>query len=225
MITARPSARARQWFEDTYARINTTDTFLRLKDQVFSPAELKELGPDHYATFRRLGVTGMWMKLHGCPLSRAVIEIASALDGLGPTTRDWLLREVGESADDSEAAIERAVQSGALVLLDRPRTAFFGGRQIEVDWDAQAASWAYLELLARGGKAGGIIDHMSVGNNAAEDILKRRKNRLKNLPGMSTQLIDLIVCAGRRTQHLELPPAQIRIFECVGNDEYREWRP
>lgn len=225
MIATQPSARAQQLIEDTYGRINTIDTLLRLKDQVFTEADLRQFGPDLYAVFRQIGVTGMWMKLRGCSLARAIIEIASALDGIGPSVRSWLLREVGEAAADSEAAIERAKQAATLVILDQPRTAYFQGQELDVEWDEHPVCWEYLELLARASAANKSVDYMSLGSDASPDLPKHRKRNLKKLEGVPVALISLIESAGRGTQRLKLLPAQVRIFEQTGNGEYREWSP
>lgn len=225
MTTIQPSARARQLVEDTYGRINTIDTLLRLQDQVFSEADLRQLGPDLYAVFRQIGVTGMWRKLRGCSLARAIIEIATALDGFGPSVRSWLLREFGETAADSEAAIELARQNAVLVIHDLPRTAYFHGQELNVKWDEHPMCWEHLELLARAAAAGESVDYMSLGRDAMPSLFKHRKYNLKNLDGMPCELAVLIKSAGRGTQRLNLLPAQIRIFEQSGNGEYREWTP
>ncbi len=224
MITAQPSARACQLFDDTYGRINTIDTLLRLKDQVLTASDLGQLGSDLHAVFQQIGVTGIWMKLRGCTLARAVIEIATALDGFGPGTRAWLLREVGEDPDDSDAAVKRAVQLAKLVVVDQPRRAYFQGQELEVNWDKHSTCWEHLQLLARAAIAGKAIDYMSLGKNATPELPKHRKHNLQRLEGMPPGLVELIVPVGRSTQRLNLLPAQIRIFEETGNGECREWK-
>jgi len=225
MTTAQLSPRAAALLQDTYGRINTVDTLLRLQEQVFTQSDLKQIGMDLNTAFFSYGVTGIWTRLHGCTPLRAIVDIASKLDGFGPATRDWLLREIGEPDDDSEGTIERAKQSATLVLVDRPQAVYLDGIEVGVNWASHPTPWEYLVVLARAGKAGETVDYMSMGDNAAPDSLKKYKYALKQLEGMPERMKDLIVPAGRGTQRLDLQPADIRIFERIANDEYREWRP
>jgi hypothetical protein len=141
-----------------------------------------------------------------------------------PTAR-WLLRELGEVSDDPEEAIQAARHSTALVLVERPRTVYWKGQAIDVDWENHAALWQFFWELCRQAKAGRPLDPLDLGERAHADIIAKQKSRLLRKADFPVELGDLIKPAGRRTQELDLSPQQIRVFEVVCVDRVREWTP
>ena len=53
---------------------------------------------------------------------RALIDIGQKLNLLSDVDHDWLLDETGETSSDPIQLIEQAIESGALVIVDRPRS-------------------------------------------------------------------------------------------------------
>jgi hypothetical protein len=163
--------------------------------------------------------------LRGVSLERAVVDVAAELGFLGAPTAQWLLRELGEVSDDPELAIEAARASSALVLVERPRAAYWKGQPIHVAWERHAALWGFFWELCRQAKAGRPLDPLDLGEQAHADSIAKQKSRLLGKAGFPVALGDRIQPTGRRTQKLDLPPHEIRLFEVVCVDRVREWTP
>src|SRR5207253_5774027 len=132
-------------------------------------------------------------------------------------------RELGEVSDDPEEAIEAARASTALVLVERPRTVYWKGKPIDVPWERHPALWHFFWELCRQAKAGRPLDVLDLGEEAHLDSIAKQKSRLLGKAGFPVELGHLIKPAGRRTQKLDLPAPQIRLFEVVSVDSVREW--
>jgi len=165
----------------------------------------------------------MWVRLRGVSARRAVVDVAAALDLITPETRRWLLRELGEVHADPDEAIAAAVATGGLVLVERPRTAYWAGADIPVEWQRRTALWDYLWKLAQCGKSGCAIDPNELGAEGPPDAAVKLKSRLINLPGFPPDLAQHIHRADRGAQRLDLPPQQIRLFEMSTLEVAREW--
>jgi hypothetical protein len=137
-------------------------------------------------------------------------------------TQAFLLRGIGEITDDPDAAIAKAVADGALALVERPRAEYWNREQIKVDWYAHSALWDYIFQLCLNAKATRPIDRLDFGDAVHEDYLVKQKSRLSKTEGFPLPLIDLVNSSGRGTQRLEIPPAEIRIFEVVATETLRE---
>jgi hypothetical protein len=222
-VTQRPlSAPVADLLETTALRIQPPVSAARLWNQVLSEAERQCLGRDLPSLWCERGTAGIWQKLRGVSLERAVVDVAAALGFLDPSTTRWLLRELGEVSDDPEEAIEAAQNSSALVLVERPRAVYWKGRPITVDWQRYTASWQFFWELCRQAKAGRPLDPLDLAESAHVDSIAKQKWRLLRKSGFPRALGDLIKPCGPRTQKLELPPQQIRLFELASVDRLRE---
>lgn len=85
-------------------RIKPPVAATRLWERVLTERERQQLGGSLDACYPRLGTAGMWMRIRGVSLERAVIEVARELGFLDQPTATWLLREVGEELPRSPSA-------------------------------------------------------------------------------------------------------------------------
>jgi hypothetical protein len=191
----------------------------RLWRKVLTEDERRRLGGSQAMA---LGVVGIWQKLHGCSEPRAVIEASIAVEMLSPLERKWLLKEIGEPEDDVDAATQTAVDTGNLVLIERPRQAYWKRQPIEIDWARKSTLWGYFWELASHSKRGGALDQTFFRNEPGDpNVLIKWKNRLITLKGFPSSLRAKIVKAGTGTQKLDLAPAEIQLFEIVTTETLR----
>jgi hypothetical protein len=219
------SKRAVDLLESNALRIQAAVSAARLWEEVLTEAERRRLNDDLESVWYRLGTAGIWKELRGVSTARAVVDVAAELGFLDAPTVRWLLRELGEVSDDPEEAIEAARNRTALVLVERPRAAYWQGRPIEVAWESHPALWQYFWELCWHAKAGRPLDRLELGESADLGSIAKKKSRLLGKAGFPVDLGDLIQPAGRGTHMLELPPQQIRMFEVVGVERLREWTP
>jgi len=203
-------------------RIRAAVCALRLWERILTEQDRSRLGGELDPVWRQYGTAGIWMKLRGVSQPRAIADVAHALNLIDPSTYQWLLRELGEIHDDPDQAIQAAVATGALVLIERPRAAYWAGALIELDWDRRPALWDFLWELSRQAKAGQPLDHTLFRSSQDHEVVTKQKSRLVNQPGFPADLADHIQATGRYTQQLDLPPAQIRLFEVVCGETVRE---
>jgi hypothetical protein len=212
----------REELQVAYLRVCPAPSALRLWERVFTEQDRARLGGDFQRAFSESGTIGMWMKLRGVSFQRALIDVAKRIGFLTDETQEFLLRGIGDIADDPEKAIAKAVSEGALVLVERPRTAYWNRDRIPVDWDANPKLWEYLFELCRHGKAGRPLTPSVFGENADPYHLTKVKSRLSKFEGFPPLLSDQIVSAGEGVQRLNIPPEQIRIFEVVTMEVLKE---
>lgn len=194
----------------------------RLWARAFTAQERQRLGGELQSAWRRYGTAGMWQELRGVTKARAVVDIAAVLNLISVDTQRWLLRELGEVGDDPEEAIAAAVATGALVLVEHPRAAYWKGEAMAVDWERRPTLWNFFWLLCQRGKARRPIDRTDFEAAADPAVVTKQKSRLRKLPGFPTDLGDLIQTVGRNTQQLALPAQEIRLFELVDYETLRE---
>jgi len=202
-------------------RIQAAMSAAWLWERVLTERERQRLGGALEEAWRRYGTAGMWMRLRGVSAERAVVEVAHGLGFLDDATCRWLLRELGEVHDDAEEALQAAIAGGGLVLIERPRAAYWQGQQIAVDWDRRPALWDFFWELCRQAKAGQPIDHTAFSSGDLA-VVTKQKSRLRSIRGFPRALGALIKPVGRRTQQLELPAQHIRLFELVVGEALRE---
>jgi hypothetical protein len=166
----------------------------------------------------------MWMQLHGVSLARAVVDVARELNLLDDRTRSWLLRELREAPDDPEEALQAAIASGDLVVVEHPRAAYWRGQPISVPWQERPVLWHFFWEVCRHAKAGQPVDHTTF-NATDPGLLAKQKSRLRGLRSFPRALAALIQPAGRHAQKLALPPPQIHIFEVVLGETAQELIP
>lgn len=188
-----------------------------------TPQDRERLGGDLQEAYK-LGTAGMWMKPRGVSLPRAIADVALKLGFLREDDYHWLLREAGQIVE-GEDALEDAIASGAFVLAERPREAYWNGDRIEVDRDRLNALWEFVWEIGRAAKAGRPIDSFTLGENSSDDVVAKRKHRLSKLEGFPFDVFAAIDTVGRGSQQLMIPQEQIRIFHVDGVDGIREWNP
>lgn len=203
-------------------QVRPATSALRLWERALSEQDRARFAGDFATAYAEHGTVGIWMKLRGVSPERALIEVAKKIGFISDETQDFLLRGAGEISDDPDTAIAKAVADGALVLVARPRTVYWQGEKIEVDWDAHGALWTYFFELCRSAKTTCPFDRLVFGETFHEDYLVKQKSRLSTFECFPLSLIDLIKPAGRGTQRLDIPPAKIRIFEVVTTESLRE---
>ena len=207
--------------ETNDVRIRPVGSALRLWRRL-NDHERDRLGGDFEAVFRRYGTIGMWMRLRGVSVYRAVIEVARKLSFLTSEEEDEFLQELGETSDDPEAALAQVIATGALVLTERPRAAYWNEQKIAVDWVNLNALWDYFWELCRHAKKGQCFDWFTFREQAKANTLTKLKSRLLKLYRFPSDLGCLIVADGRGTQRLNLPGERIHIFELEYVDILRE---
>jgi hypothetical protein len=193
----------------------------RLWQRVLTEEERQRLGGDFRTAYAKHRTAGMWMKLRGVSRDRAIVDVAHAVDLITDATHEWLLRELGQLPSDSEQAIEDAVQAGDLVLVERPRAAYWKGKPIEADWEKRNRLWDVLWEFCRCGKAGQSLGWDQF-QTTDDQFVTHQKSRLKSLRRFPSDLAKRIIPAGRGEQRLDLPPSAIRLFEQVAAGIYRE---
>jgi hypothetical protein len=228
MVTAletSPSEQATEALKTAALRISPPVVAFDLWERYLTSVDRKRLGNDIDSAYLNCGGTaGMWARLRGVTLLRAVLDVAKLVGALWCADHAWLLREFGEFAD-AEEAMQAAIDAEEFVLIEYPRAAYWRGEQIEIDWTKENASWEFLWELGRCGKADQFIDSMSLGENSHPDIIAKRKSRLTKTPTFPCDLADSINRSGRGSQKLTLPPERIRIFEKTIGEKLREWTP
>jgi hypothetical protein len=222
-VSSHMSLAAKTEFESIAASIQSNTAALRLWEQVLTGPERHRLGGDLAVAWCRLrGTVGMWQRLRGVSVPRAVADVALELGLIDDRRHRWLLREAGEVHDDAEAAIQQAVASGGLVLAERPREVYWHGKAIAVDWDRHGALWDYFWELCRHAKAGQPIDRMTFPAATDPAVVAKYKCRLAAQRGFPRSLAVRIKPAGRYAQQLDVPPDQVRLFELVINETVKE---
>lgn len=159
------------------------------------------------------GTLGIWMRLRGVSVERAIIDVASALEYIGPAVQTRLLKRIGEPEDDADRKTDTAISASAVVLIARPRQAFWRGEPIEIDWDRNAAVWSFFWELSRSGKLGRPVTHFELGERVSATALSTRKARLVNDARFPGELGILIEAADGGGYLLKLPAQEIRLFE------------
>src|SRR5262249_31367674 len=178
LLPARVSAE----LQTNALRIQAAISAARLWERVLTEGERQRLGGALEEAWRRYGTAGMWMRLRGVSAERAVVEVAHGLGFLDDATCRWLLRELGEVHDDAEEALQAAIAGGGLVLIERPRAAYWQGQQIAVDWDRRPALWDFFWELCRQAQAGEPYEPTSVSLGGLAGVTQQ-KSPLATLRG------------------------------------------
>lgn len=234
--------RLRRQMRDARARVSPRSSGANLWEQVLTPSDKDRLGGDFDHAWQTFGTIGMWMKLRGVSRWRAIIEVAATLQLVNETIRNWLLRDVagiekdgGQRADgaaietitealsvNADEALERAVKSSALVLVESPRSAYWRGEKIEISWQRRPARWDFFWTLCQVAKHGKSIDDTMFGDDVAPGYAAKTKCTLGKTPEFPEELHALIVPAGRGSLKLNLAKNEIRLFETESFDHLRE---
>lgn len=203
----------REKLEETFLRIQNLSAARRLYDRL-DPGERRRIDrlPDSLwenvprATNLCLGI---WMHLHGVSQPRAIIDVGRRLKFVDADDHAWLLREIGESPELIEDAIERY----KLVMDESQRTVYWKGFAVGPDWRKRKVLWEFLWMLAERAKSGSLgVDGTDFGDKAEGYVAKQGGRLRKALEATSLGLSDCIVAADRGTQRLNLPGREIGLF-------------
>jgi hypothetical protein len=224
-LPRRLSPEALEEWQAHALRVQPVASAERLWKRVLTEEDRQGLGGDFQVAYGRHGTVGMWQEVRGVSAARAVVDVAHALGLLDRRTRRWLLQELGEIDANAKKTLQAAIASGALILVEQPRWAYWKGRKMPIDWQRRSALWEFFWELCRKAKARKPLDRLHFGNRARANIVTQQKSRLVNLRRFPADLAALIQPVGRGTQKLNLPTEQIRLFERSGRGGLREWTP
>lgn len=220
--TSSMSTRAREELTVSAVRIRSFVCARRLWEQVLTEEDRQGLGGDWEAAYRKYGTAGMWRALRGVSAERAVVEVAYRLNLLDARAYRWLLRVLGEVLESPRATIRAAVATGALVLIEHPRRAYWNQRKLPIAWQRHSALWDFLWAVCSRAKVRKPIDRWVFGNQARANIVTQQKSRLVKLPGFPADLAARLKPVGRGTQQLGISPELIRLFERSPRGSLRE---
>ncbi len=162
--------------------------------------------------WKKIGPIGIWMKLRDVADGRAALDVALKCDLLTREKYAWLLREIGAEKESPPPSVHDAIQTLALVLIAKTRSAYWQGQEIKFDWENQKALWEYLWKLARAAKRRGIVSDADFGLSTRPKNLTDWKHRLTKCDGFPIELADAIESKGGE-HRLNLSPEQVRVFE------------
>jgi hypothetical protein len=211
--------------EELAVKLKNRTCAFRLWEGVFTQAERDRLGGDVETAWRQYGTAGMWLQLRRVSRNRAFADVTRSLNLIDEATHRRLLRELGEIHDDPEEGIEAAVASGALVLVEGRREAYWAGKPIPGKWRRRSAVWDFFVLLAKRSKAGLTVDHTHFPSSKNRGIATKQKSRLTSLVGFPQDLADHMISAGRYTHRIDLPATQIRILEVRDQEILHDYCP
>lgn len=175
----------------------------------------RQLGSDLYDALRlHSNAIGMWMHLHTLDHVDAVIDLGEKFHYLTQLEADSLLREFGKLPRNPEDAQAEAIERGDFVLIRNPRSIFWDGKLIDADWYREGESWRFVVIAVEHAKRGEPIDRLSFGDHAYDDVVSKKKSRLKaRVPGFPQDLLRAFRTIGTGTQQLTLPPSKIHLFD------------
>jgi hypothetical protein len=79
--------------------------------------------------------------------------------------------------------VDEAIFQNKLVLIEKPKQAFWNGEPIEVEWQGKdAAQWSFIWELSKKNKRSQTVDHFDFGEKTNASMLSTRKGRLVNHP-------------------------------------------
>lgn len=211
--TADCTQKANEYFHTIRLRVADLSAAERLWDRCLGPAERRRLGrtlPE--AVTEHGNAIRMWMRLHNVSYQRAVIEVGEAVGFLTANDVDWLLREGGELSRHPEVAQAEAIDRLDLVIERISRSAYWNGELIDVDWYHYGEAWEFLVLACEHTKRNEDIDRSSFGRDSDEDVVTKKKHRLKKTPGFPAELIAYFRVVEPKTQRFGLPAERIHFF-------------
>lgn len=183
-----------------------------VKDSPDAAKDSPDAGRNFRAAFGRIGPVGLWMRLLGVSKPRAIVECAKRAGILKEVEYQWLLRETGVTHRTVEKAIQHAIDSGGLVLVEKEREVHWRGQQIPIDWRARPALWEFFFEICLSAKHGRSVDYMTFNKDVSPSYAAKTKFQLVSLEGFPLDLEELFRPSGRNTLKLDLAPERIHIF-------------
>lgn len=206
-----------------YLRVKSPAAALRMWERLLTEQDRKRLGGDLEKAYRAHSTAGMWMRLRGVSLERAVVDLAYGLGFLTESTRDWLLRELGQRFEDAQRTVDEAIIQSKLVVTEKPRQAIWNGEPIEIDWDRERALWSLFWELCQKSKRSQPVTREDLAERMSPSAFSTRKGRLVNHPEFPKTLEGLVEAKRDGGYQLDLPPQDIRIFLVEEDGKVTEW--
>ncbi|TWT38948.1 hypothetical protein [Blastopirellula retiformator] len=180
-----------------------------------TPTQKQQVGGSLSRALTRYGrPTQIWMHLQPqISEPRAVVELAMKLFSFPADEAEWLLREMGELPMDDEEAQEVAISRGHLVLVRETRSLFWKGSNCNIDWGNATESWETLVIMCESALRNEDIDRFSFPGEAHEDVVAKKKSRLKSVKNVPAGLIRFLRPVAPRTQRFTYPADEIHIFD------------
>ncbi len=205
-----------------FLTVNSTRVAERIWNEVFTVTEKANLPKSLDVARRRFSIPEMWRRVRGGTLSRAVVDILHELDLMGPHHYRWLLLQLGEEGEDTEATIRLAVSTAKLVVEDSPRRVHWEGCEVPIEWRERPALWEYFLAVCKATKMGEALDPFTFGSGDGRMLINRKSELRSELADGNSSLAQQFVT---REHRLDLPRGEIRIFERIFQEEFREWLP
>jgi hypothetical protein len=96
------------------------------------------------------------------------------------------------------------------MLIEDPRSGFWDGEPLDVEWERHTMEWELLWTLAENALMRRVVDRFILSGDKSKDAIKHRRSRLKKL--IPSELNQQIESAGRRTYQLNLNPSEIGLL-------------
>lgn len=161
--------------ETAYLRINGIPTARILWERLSEP-ERRQLGGDFKKCYVRLRILGMWMALHDVSQPRAIADVALELGFLDDPTYRWLLREMGEAADE-KATLDRPHWQGSTGTLRWGRQVIRRIRVLKHPSNIQVI----LDAFQATGWSPRIKNPLSLGQQQLHQTLRSLNRELKGI--------------------------------------------
>jgi len=194
----------------------------RLWDEVLTPAD-KTVFPATPTEKRKETVAELWVSSRGGSIPRASVDILFELNMIDASRHTRLLRALGEEGEDSDDTVMLAAESTRLVVVDTPRTVYWDGNELPIKWDRRSALWECLLALCKATIRREAVDELPLMSERRRTLIDR-KSKLKSLL-LKAGVITLAECIVEKEHLLDLKPGDIRIFERMHQEEFKEWRP
>lgn len=201
---------------NTYrARVAPMPVARRVWQRMLKSRDHDRLGGSFETAYTRHGTVGIWTQLHDVSQTQAVLEIALRCQLMDAETHRWLMQETGLDEDVSLRQLRDVIESGALVLCEPPRSAFWDGERINIDWDRQEKLWRFFLHAGIAAKRGRVLDFEAIDESATVSSIGSLKCRLVNHDGFPPTLGDRFEAKGNGRYLLDLPPGTVRLFQAV----------
>lgn len=142
-------------------------------------------------------------QITGSRSSESLERIATALGDL---------RRLPGGAAPPRSAVTEAVATGGLVLVDRPRAAYWAGERIDADWDRHPKPWEFLrELAAKALVSAAVGEKDLYADPTSLSTMANRLRRLKSL--LPASLHAQVVPAGTRSYRLDLDVGRVHVLD------------
>jgi hypothetical protein len=135
-------------------------------------------------------------------------RIAGALDDLKHMYRDL---------ETERPAVETAIATGGLVLIEGERGVYWDGEKVSQDWPRYQKAWELLWKLAANARMASFVSDVDLyGRHVPPSTMHNRWSRLKLMlpPSLRRQILPGI--GGRATYRLTIPINRIYLFDSLG---------